>query len=768
MATSHKLSPERLAQASSRHPWVTLVSWLLAVVIGFVVSGALLGKALTTEGGFINDPESKQAQQLVEDNLGVTTNASEVVIVHSDTATIDEPRFESYVSALGDRVSGLGPDTVESVASYFDTQDPAMASEDGRSALVMVTMAGAADEMTDRVPRFLRAVEAGQDPAFRAQVFGEATASEELMGLAEEDMQKGEGLGLLVALAVLILVFGAVVAGIVPVVIAMFSIVISLGILGVVGTQFQFSFFVTNMVSMMGLAVGIDYSLFIISRYREERAKGYDKHEAIGRAGATANRAVFFSGTVVVLALIGMFIVPSNIFVSLAAGAISVVVVAVLASMTLLPAVLSLLGDRVDALRIRRRKAARTGGPWATFTRGVMRRPVVSVVLVGTFLLAAASPYFLQAHPDDAGHGLKRGSSGISTLPDDLRTKQAFESLSHYFAGGMMTPAEVVIQGDVDSSEVAASVETLQQRIAADPSFGPSQPIVSDEQGDLAVLRVPLAGAASDPESDAAVAAVKRLRQDYVPQAFGETSARVLIGGATASSSDFIDMMDVYTPWIFALVLGLSFVLLTVVFRSIVVPVKAILMNLLSVGAAYGLMVLVFQKGGPELGRSIADALNFTQVQSIEPWLPLFLFSVLFGLSMDYHLFLLTRIREEYDRTGDNSEAVAFGLQSTASIITGAALIMVTVFGSFAAGHMSMLQQMGFGLAVAVFLDATIVRSVLVPASMKLLGDANWYLPSWLGWLPRLNVEGHVEDQIVRRSVLEIPQVRVREPVRVD
>jgi len=354
-----------------------------------------------------------------------------------------------------------------------------------------------------------------------------------------------------------------------------------------------------------------------------------------------------------------------------------------------------------------------------------------------------------------------------------LATKQAFLALSRDFAGGMMTPAEVVIEGDINSPEIQTAISTLSEEVSADPLFGSALPVVANDAGTLAEIGIPLAGAASDPEGDAAIAAIHTLRDEYVPTVFGGTAATVLVGGQTASSADFLDLIDTYTPWIFALVLGLSLVLLTLVFRSVVVPVKAVLMNLLSVGAAYGALVLVFQEGGPSIGESIADALGFTQVQAIEPWLPLFLFSVLFGLSMDYHLFLLTRIREEYDRTGDNSQAVAFGLQSTAGIITGAALIMVTVFGSFAAGRMSMLQQMGFGLALAVFLDATIVRSVLVPASMKLLGERNWYLPKWLEWLPQISVEGHVEDvreQVVSYPVLELPEsvVLVREPAGID
>jgi RND superfamily putative drug exporter len=295
---------------------------------------------------------------------------------------------------------------------------------------------------------------------------------------------------------------------------------------------------------------------------------------------------------------------------------------------------------------------------------------------------------------------------------------------------------------------VANGIKALEATVADDPTFGQPQPPQPSHDGTVTLIQFPFAGAASDAQSEAAVNAITRMRDVYVPKAFGPNS-NVLVGGDTASVKDFFDISDFYTPVIIAMVLGLSFLLLTLVFRSIVVPAKAIVMNLLSVGAAYGLIVLIFQKGGPAFARSIADTLGFIQVDAIESWLPLFLFSILFGLSMDYQVFLLTRIREEYDKTHDNSEAVAFGLRTTGGIITGAAIIMVAVFAAFSTGRIAGLQQMGFGLAVAVFLDATVVRSILVPSAMKLLGDVNWYLPGWLQWLPKLNVEGREQERAV-------------------
>jgi RND superfamily putative drug exporter len=585
---------------------------------------------------------------------------------------------------------------------------------------------------------------------------------------------------------------------------------------------------------MMGLAVGIDYSLFIVSRYREERQRGLDTLDAIGRSGATANRAVFFSGLTVVLALAGMLLVPTTIFRALAGGAILVVLVSIALSMTLLPALLAFFGkpappmfDWIDwpwkslvgnvfvlvlilvvggvgvaiasaagipaagtliALAlvggflvlltkgIRRRAGwarwltkaeahehGKPGGFWDKATRTVMARPWTWLLLTSGFLIVLSLPYWLQGHPEDDGRGIKTGFSGIADVPDGIQTKDAYEILIAKFPQApQQSTADVVISGPATDPAVAQGIDTLQTALAGDSAFGDAQPPVTSPDGEVTLLRVPYAGAAgAEASSEAAVAAVTRLRDDYIPAAFGE-DAGVLVGGDTAFVKDFFDISDFYTPVIIALVLLLSFMLLTIVFRSIVVPAKAIVMNLLSVGAAYGLIVLMFQDGGPAWAASIADTLGFIRVQAIESWLPLFLFSILFGLSMDYQVFLLTRIREEYDKTGDNSEAVAFGLRTTGGIITGAAAIMVAVFGAFATGRIAGLQQMGFGLAVAVLLDATIVRSILVPSAMKLLGDRNWYLPRFLQWLPAIDVEGHRDAIVVPASDEIVPIV---EPV---
>ena len=480
---------------------------------------------------------------------------------------------------------------------------------------------------------------------------------------------------------------------------------------------------------MIGLAVGIDYSLFFVARYREERARGLDKHEAIGRAGGTAGRTVLFSGMAVFLGLIGMLLVPTNIFISIGLGAIFVVITAVLASMTLLPALLGLLGDGINRLSIpligrsqTEYYETRTGGFWDRLSRGVMRQPAISLLLAGGILIAAVVPFF----------DINTGSAGISTFPDNIESKEAFLILDEEFSAEGFTPAEIVIDGDISSELVQMGIDDLTDALKGDEAFSAPRPLQVNDAGDLALLTVPVTG---DAVSQRAQDAIKRLRNDYVPEAFRGVEAEVSVTGETAFNIDFFEMASDASFIVFPVVLGISFLLLMLVFRSIVVPIKAILLNLLSVGATYGILVMVFQKGWGN------DAFGFQRAETIEAWLPIFLFAILFGLSMDYHVFLLSRIRERFDQTHDNPGSIAFGIRSTGRIITGAALIVVAVFWGFAAADLVPLQQMGFGLGTAILLDATIVRIVLVPASMKMLGRWNWYLPKWLGWLPDLRVE---------------------------
>jgi RND superfamily putative drug exporter len=737
-----KLNPEIVARSSSRHPWRTVGIWLVFIAAMGYLSSTLLGDVLTQDIEFTNSPESVKAENLLTEKFpGADQNENTVFFVlGSETLTVDDPAFQERVTDLTSAIEALGDDVIAAPpTSYLDVppeQVPAsgLVSQSQHFALIPVPLVDNTDTFVEQVREVAHEVEGD---GFVVEVAGNPTLFADFTKLAEEDLRRGEGIGIAIALIVLVIVFAAIVAALVPIVMAMFAIIVSIGLVALIGQVVEFNLFVTNMISMIGLAVGIDYSLFIVSRFREERKKGFEKLEAIGAAGATANRAVFFSGLTVVLALLGMFIIPTTIFRALAGGAILVTLSSIAASMTLLPAILALLGDRINWPRLSKRARVDSdpdpkGGVWDRLARGVMARPVVFLV-AGVLVLGGLSVFYFQ---------MERGTSqNASQLPNEFESKDAFLLLQREFAGGASDPVRIVIDAPASSPEVQAGIERLQQGLAETGVFAPTVQVTPAPDGSAVVVEAFLSG---DPSDDGAFQAIRELRSTVVPEAFSDArGVDVFVGGNTAFFTDFLDVADQYQWIVLVFVLSLSFILLTVVFRSIVVPIKAILLNLLSVGAAYGAVTLVFQKGVGLWFFNDILPFSFQQVESIEAWLPLMMFSVLFGLSMDYHLFLLTRIREEYDKTGDNTEAVAYGLRTTAGIITGAAIIMVAVFAGFAAGRIGAFQQMGFGLAVAVFMDATIVRTILVPAGMRLLGDRNWYLPKWLQWLPKLNIEGH-------------------------
>ena len=731
------ISTEGLARACASHPKRTLAVWLGVVLVSFVVIALLLGSALTSEGDVTSNPDSKQAEALIEESFPPAPTPSEIIVVRSDSYTVDQPEFRAKVRGLRERAEGLGE--VAEAQTYYASGDRSLVSKDRHATMVPIVM------RDDEVAPLVDLVKSEDAQAgFQVSVTGTNTADADFEKLSEEDLQKGElAIGLPAALIILVLVFGAVVAGLVPVLLGLLSIVIAVALTALVGQAFEVSFFVVNMISAMGLALGIDYALFILSRFREERGRGLEKIDAIVASGATASRAVLFSGIAFVLAMFGMFLVPDTILRSLALGAILVGIVSVFAALTLLPALLSLLGDRVNALRIPffgRRAIASAGSEgrfWSAMVNGVMRRPLVSLVAGTALLLAAAVPVLF----------IETGASGLSTLPDRFPSKQGFDALNRDFPGAGVDPAQIVITGSVSSAPVQAAIARLKTSLAELDAFGPSTQAESKDS-DLVLLSVPVAGDADGPE---ATSAIRNLRADLIPHAFQDLDTTVLVGGSTAENVDYFEIVGNWLPLVFVFVLGLSFILLTVAFRSIVIPAVAIALNLLAVGAAYGLLVLVFQKG---IGNEI---FGFQQADTIEAWVPLFLFSVLFGLSMDYQVFLLSRIKERYTQTGDTAGSIAFGVSSTARLITGAALIVIAVFAGFAAGDLVMFQQMGFGVGVALLVDATIVRTVLVPASMKLLGRHNWYLPSWLNWIPDVHVEGHTAVTKPPRNPAPVP-----------
>lgn len=795
-----RLSTESLARTSIRKPWLTIAVWLAFFLVAVFLMATLLGSATTTEMTFSNDPESLRAFELVQERFARDAAIREVVIIRSARFTVDDPEFREYMLAMTARIIGLGEGAISEVANHYIIPPEAgipeqrFVSTDRHTAIMQVVMGGELAGSLDNIEALHAAtVDSAPVDGFEVFITGDASVSEDFNATAEETLLRGEGFGIPIAIIILVVIFGALTAASLPLLLSGVSILMALGITAITGQAWDdLSFFVTNMITMMGLAVGIDYALFIVSRYREERRLGLDRDAAIIRAGATASNAVFFSGLTVILALLGLLIVPMSLFQSLAAGAIFVVSMAIVATMTLLPALLRLIGDRIEAPRqpqlkrllalwlplvsaammalavaawfafsldglvlvatgvflayvylvvavsalfhaLSSRRAAREKtGFWEWESRTVMKHPVVSLAVGVGILLALAWPSL----------EIRTGQGRIEDLSHDLVSVEGWLKLKQDFPFAFTSTPEIVIDGDIDSVAVQEGIGRFQRLLAAEPeTFGPAE-VEVNEARDLAIIKVPTP---FDPASRDATDLVQRLRAEQVAAGFGDSGAEVMVTGQAAFNLDYYDLTDRYRPIVFSFVLGLSFILLTIVFRSLVVPLKAIIMNLLSVFASYGLLVLVFQKGyGNEL-------FHFRQVETIDAWIPLFLFAILFGLSMDYHVFLLSRIRERYLETGDNTGSVAFGIRSTGSIITGAALIMVVIFGSFASGSLVTFQQMGFGMAVAVLLDATIIRSIVVPASMRLLGRWNWYLPRWLQWLPELHIEGKTTGDDVAR-----------------
>jgi uncharacterized membrane protein YdfJ with MMPL/SSD domain len=714
---------ERLAQVSSRRPWLVVGLWLLVILTAFVLVAMFL--AFEGEAEITRTTESKQAARILEEGFPQEATSglaiTEVVVVRAESGDAGAQATRTRVAALADELRRAG---AEQVVTYGEEQR--LVSQDGDSTVLLLALGPDGEDDVEDVVDVVERLD--DEPAYRAAVTGERTADADEDEASLEDLKKGElFFGAPLALVVLLLVFGAVVAGLVPLMLAIVSIVVALALVALLAQAYDLSVFTQNMLIGMGLALGIDYSLFTLSRYREERLEDRERPDAIATAGATAGRAVLFSGSAFVLAMLGLLLVPSTIFRSLAAGAILVGVVSVIAALTLLPAMLALLGDRVNALRIpffgrAAEQAGREGRFWSAIVARVVRRPAVSLALSAGLLLALAVPVL----------ALDTGTSGAATLPDRFESKQGYLLLREEFPKQSTEPVEIAVVGDVDSAAVTGALARFEQELARRPIFG--EPVVeANDAGTVARITVPIAG---NPDGEEAIGAVRELRSEVVPRAFSSADAGVYVGGDTAEELDYHDTVNFWLPLVLLFVLGLSFVLLTVAFRSIVVPATAIGTNLLSVGAAYGLLVLVFQKGvGNEL-------LGLREAETIDAWVPLFLFAVLFGLSMDYQVFLLSRIRERYTQTGDTDAAISFGIGSTARLITGAALIIIAVFWGFAMGDTIAFQQMGFGIAVALLIDATIVRSVLVPATMKLLGERNWYLPSWLRWLPDVHVEG--------------------------
>ncbi|TVR72074.1 MAG: MMPL family transporter [Sphaerobacteraceae bacterium] len=727
-AMIRRLSTGGISRLSAKRPWLIVVGWVLVLAIAI---GATTQMKTTFDGEMTNGAESVVAANLIGERIGGDQAVTEIVIVRSETESVDSPAFQAHVEEVTSGLTSMD-NLVTGVVGYYDLRDAgvpdasSMVAENGKALLLQVEMGTDFNAAGEQAASYLETISELNTSEFEVMTVGDVSGNEEILSVAAEDLGMAQTYGLPAALIVLVVVFGALIAAGIPIIVGLMAVAVAFGLAAGVSQFFELDFFITNMIAMIGLAVGIDYSLFIIERYREERASGNEKLDAITIAGSTASKAVVFSGLTTTLALVGMFLLPMTTFQSLAIGAMLAVAASVMAALTLIPAVLSLLGDRINWPRLGRGQptvadtTSQATGMWARITRAVMRRPIVAMILSVGLLLAATAPVI----------DLNTGQTGYESMPES-NIKTAYAALQEDFYAGALAPVQIVVDGDITDPEVMAGGQRLIQSLSSDPNFGAASFEIAPDN-DLAVISVPLQTGVS---SDESMATVEHLRSELIPDAFGDAPATVLLTGATVMIDDFNSMLGDYMPIVFAFVLGLSFIVLMVAFRSIVIPFMSIFMNLLSVGAAYGLLVLAFQHGYGEF-------LGLTHTPIIEAWIPVFLFCILFGLSMDYHFFLLSRIREHFDLTGDNDEAVAVGLQTTGKIITGAALIMVVVFGAFAAGRLVTFQQLGFGLAVSVLLDATIVRSILVPSMMKTLGAWNWYLPNWMSWIPRVSIEG--------------------------
>ncbi len=710
----------RVGRLVVARPVAVLLTWgALVAVLG--VLGLGLHDRLGTGGFDVPGSQSLAVQEALERDFPGQSADPTVVVVHAETATAADKPFRAVVADVAGRVERV--DGVSGVTSVLSGGGPAMVSPDGRTTYLAVALTGDQNEqvlaVADVVTAAVRDVPAG----FDVVVGGRTALYERVNVISKEDLEKAELLSLPVTAAVLLLAFGGAVAAGLPLLLAVAALMATLGLLFLVSFVTTLSIYVTSTASIIGIGVGIDYSLFVVTRYREELATGLGVPDAVVRAVATSGRSVAVSGLTVVVALAGMFLVDIQGFRSMAVGSMTVVVLAVVASLTLMPAVLALLGTRVNALSLHRRRRGgarrhRQGG-WHRWAMRVMRRP-------WPYLVGAVGALALLSLPLGS---IQLGQPSATTLPEGTGPRVALERLESAFGPGAIGPVEVLVDAPdgVEAPATRTRLEDLGVLLAADPGVVAVRSVVTGDgtapdlvSRDGRRTRVVVVGRDS-PQSPAGQDLVRRVRDEHVPAA--GLAGRAVVGGQGAADLDLTDTIGERLPWVVGAVLGLSFLLLVVALRSLVLPLKAIAMNLLSVGAAYGSVVAVFQWGWG------ADLLGFAPEGFIQAFVPLFLFCVLFGLSMDYEVFLMTRIREEWERTRSNTLAVARGLERTGRTVTSAALIMVVVFAAFAGGHLLAFKAIGFGLAAAVLIDATLVRVVAVPAAMRLLGEGNWWLP---------------------------------------
>jgi uncharacterized membrane protein YdfJ with MMPL/SSD domain len=716
---------QRAARWSAEHRSAAILGWLVLVLASVVVGSAVGTKHIAPAD--LGNGQSRQGDQILA-GAGFDDRADEAVLVQArgrgPGLTAQDPAFQAAIRDVVARLRRFP--TVIDVQSPLAPDNVGQVARDRRSALVQFDLRGDLELAKSRVGPVLDAVaQVGrQHPHLRVEEFGDASADKALSQAFQDDFHKAETLSLPITLVILVLAFGALVAAALPLALGLSAVAIALGVLGPLSQVLPVDEAISSVVLLVGLAVGVDYSMFYIRRERDERAARRGKAAALDVAAATSGRAVLISGLTVMIAMSGMYITDNATFQSFATGTILVVAIAVTGSVTVLPALLSALGDRIHRGRvpvIRRLHDQRgESGFWAVVVDRVLRHPWVSVVVAGGLLLVLALPT-LRLHT---------ANSGVQGLPRDLPVMRTYDRIQTAFPGEPLAATVAVKAGDARAPRVTAAIRALRNRAVRTGLMHDPVTIVDSADGRVAAVNVPLAGTGTDDTSNRALTL---LRDDLVPSTIGRLpGVEVAVTGLTAGSYDFNELMQDRAPWVFLFVLSLAFLLLLFTFRSIVIPAKAIILNLVSVGASYGVLVWIFQDG------HLGSVLGFRSIGGITSWLPLFLFVILFGLSMDYHVFILSRVREGHDRGLSSEDAVRHGIRATAGVVTSAAAVMVGVFSIFATLSSIDFKEMGVGLALAVLIDATIVRAVLLPAGMKLLGDWNWYLPSWLEWLPHV------------------------------
>jgi uncharacterized membrane protein YdfJ with MMPL/SSD domain len=696
----------RAGRWSAAH-WKTATCGWLAFVGAAVLLGSMHGTSKLTDAEQTNGQAARAQQMLAAAH--VKDRASENVLVRSRTLTTSSPDFRRAVSDVGATLART---------RYVRNVHLGAVSKNGHLELVAFDVAGKADNAYTRIQPALDTVAnlAAAHPGFTISEVGDASIAKAMNKVVSGGLSHAERLSLPITFAILLLAFGAFLAAGIPVLLAFTAVLAALGLTHLSSSFIHEADPTASVILLMGMAVGVDYSLFYLKREREERLRGASRAEALQRAAATSGRAVLVSGLTVMTAAGGLIFSGNSVFTSLGLGTILVVLVAVLGSLTVLPALLSKLGDRVEWGRLPFLRSNGESRIWRAALRPALRYPKTTVVGAAAVLLAIASPALHMHTRDD----------GVSEAPQNLPVVKAYKQVTKAF-GTTSAPAVVVVRAaNVDAPPVRSGIDALRRAV-----HRPVQ-VTRYAHNTVAELDVPLAGNGAN---EASLQALHRLRSQIIPATIGAVpGVPVAVTGETAGSADFTSTIDHHMPLILGFVLLLTLTLMLLCFRSLTVALTAIALNALSVGAAYGAMTWVFQDG------HLHNLLGFQSSGAIVPWVPLFLFAVLFGLSMDYHVFIVSRIRELVDRGYATRDAVDRGIRSTASTVTSAAMVMVGVFAIFATLGLLSLKQMGFGLAVAVLIDATVIRALLLPAAMTLFGERNWWLPRAFAWLPQRNL----------------------------